>query len=59
MVNEQKLKEAFGKAKEDVEGVKNELAFALKRIAKIEEILNKRVIEEIAKGYNKSSKKKR
>ncbi len=62
MVSERKLKEAFGKAKEDIEGVKNELAFALKRIAKIEEVLTKRAIESISitsHTSRKSSKKKR
>jgi len=62
MVNEEKVKEAFKKAKDDVEGVKNELAFALRRIAKIEEILNKKAIEEIARKFKaprtKSKKKK-
>jgi len=43
-----KVKESFQKAKEDVEGVKNELAFALKRIAKIEELLNKQAIERMS-----------
>lgn len=46
---------SFKKAKEDAEGIKNELAFALRRIAKIEELLNKQEIERIVK----SSKKKR
>jgi hypothetical protein len=36
---------AFGKVKEDTEGIKNEIAFALKRIAKLEEVLTKLAIE--------------
>jgi hypothetical protein len=56
MANEEKIREGFKKAKNDVEGVKNELAFALRRIAKIEEILNKRMIEEIAKKFDKKKK---
>lgn len=45
MASEARLKEAFGKVKEDTEGIKNELAFALKRIAKIEEVLTKQAVE--------------
>jgi len=45
MVNEAHIKNAFGKVKEDTEGIKNELAFALKRIAKLEEVLTKLAIE--------------
>ncbi|MEK6886045.1 MAG: hypothetical protein AABX17_03705 [Nanoarchaeota archaeon] len=45
MVNEERVKNAFGKVKEDTEGIKNELAFALKRIAKLEEVLTKLAIE--------------
>ncbi|MDP1728931.1 MAG: hypothetical protein Q8L27_01870 [archaeon] len=55
MVNEAKLKTAFGKVKEDTEGIKNELAFALRRIAKIEEMLTKQEVL----GNNTTSKKKR
>lgn len=46
---EHTVKESFKRAKDDIEGVKNELAFALKRIAKIEEILNKQAIKGISK----------
>ena len=53
---EKKVKEGFGRVKEDVEGVKNELAFALKRIAKIEENLNKRFIEDLSKKPSKRKK---
>jgi len=62
MVSEAKIKEAFGKVKDDIEGVKNELAFALKRIAKIEDTLNKEAIEkivEISAKRNKRSRKRR
>ena len=54
MVNEARIKQAFGKVKEDTEGIKNELAFALKRIAKIEEILTKQAVE----GINQRARKK-
>jgi len=43
-MDEARIKEAFGKVKEEMEGVKNELAFTLKRIAKIEEILTKQAV---------------
>ena len=56
---EKKVKMSFKKAKDDVEGLKNELAFALKRIAHIEENLNRRAIEEIANRFEKNSKKKK
>jgi hypothetical protein len=46
---EHKIRSSFKKAKEDVEGVKNELAFALRRIAKIEELLNKQALESLGK----------
>ncbi len=52
-----KVKESFKRAKDDVEGVKNELAFTLKRIAKIEEVLTKMAIEGTAiKGFRKRKK---
>ncbi len=38
---EHKIAKSFKKVKEDMEGVKNELAFALKRIAKLENDLLK------------------
>jgi hypothetical protein len=60
MVNERALKNSFRKAKEDVEGVKNELAFALKRIAKIEDLLTRQAIEQTSKRkIKKNSKIKR
>ena len=63
MPSEERIREGFKKAKEDVEGVKNELAFALRRIAKIEEIMTKQAISGISMTeYNptkKSSKKKK
>ena len=46
---ENKVIESFKKVKEDSEGIKNELAFALKRIAKIEEVLNRQALEGIGK----------
>ena len=54
------VRQSFKKAKDDVEGVKNELAFALKRIAKIEELLNRQAIEKLSqtpKTTKKSTKK--
>ena len=48
---------SFRKAKEDAEGIKNELAFALRRIAKIEELLNKQAIDALVKSSKKSKKK--
>jgi hypothetical protein len=66
---EKNVKESFRKAREDAEGIKNELAFALKRIAKIEELLTKQAIRGLANidtietrkvtKYKRSSKKKR
>ena len=54
MANEDRIREAFKKAKDDVEGVKNELAFALKRIAKLEEALTRQAIKDaISKDYKK------
>jgi hypothetical protein len=58
MTNNNVIKESFRRAKEDVEGVKNELAFALKRIAKIEELLNQQAIEKIAQEAFLKSKPK-
>jgi len=57
MVNEKAVKEGFAKVKEDMEGIKNELAFSLRRIAKIEEVLTKMSIMGVARA-KKSSKKK-
>lgn len=57
MINERALKHSFKRAKEDVEGVKNELAFALRRIAKIEELLTKQAIEAVSRPVKKSKKK--
>jgi hypothetical protein len=62
---EDNVKTSFQKAKEDMEGIKNELAFALRRIAKIEEVFNRQALREISDSFNtkspskKSSKKKR
>ena len=47
------IKTSFRKAREDIEGVKNELAFALRRIAKIEEVMNRQAIEDIVKRKKK------
>jgi uncharacterized protein YwgA len=51
----EKVQESFKKAKEDAEGIKNELAFMVKRVAKIEEVLNKLAIN----GQLDSKKKKK
>ena len=42
---EHKVKISFKKAKEDAEGIKNEVAFLVKRIARIEEVLNKMAVQ--------------
>jgi hypothetical protein len=56
---EENIITSFKKAKEDAEGIKNELAFALRRIAKIEEVLNRQALEKISNGFkNKKSAKK-
>ena len=47
-MNEETIKISFRKAREDMEGVKDELAFALRRIAKIEELLNRQALEDIS-----------
>jgi len=57
MLNERTIKRSFKKAKDDVEGVKNELAFALRRIAKIEEMLNKKAIEAVSTRATSKKKK--
>ncbi len=59
MIHEGKVKEGFKKAKEDMEGVKNELAFALRRIAKIEEAINRQMIQEISKSFKRKMSKKK
>ncbi len=56
MVSEERVKAGFQRVKEDMEGMKNELAFALRRVAKIEEILTKMAIQ---KAIARSSKKKK
>lgn len=53
-----KVKESFKRAKDDVEGVKNELAFALKRIARIEELLTKQAIQNISQSARTSKVRK-
>lgn len=58
MANEERLKQAFAKVKEDTEGIKNELAFALKRIAKLEDLITKKAVESISKPKRKSKKRK-
>lgn len=57
MANEERIKKAFARVKEDTEGIKNELAFALKRIAKLEDLITKNAVESIAR--KKSSRKKK
>jgi hypothetical protein len=56
MVNEEKIKIGFAKVKEDTEGIKNELAFALKRIAKIEELLTKQAVENVSSKNKRKAK---
>lgn len=57
MANEEKLKQAFGKVKEDIEGLKDSLAFALKRISKIESAINEKAIEDIVRNAKAEDKK--
>jgi len=54
---EQNLKESFKKVKEDVEGVKDELAFAMKRISHMETMLSRKAIREVSKGRSRKKKK--
>jgi hypothetical protein len=58
MVSEKIIKESFGKVKEDVEGIKNELAFALKRIAKIESTFFEDSLDSLKKNPKKRKTKK-
>ena len=58
MAHEERIKNAFAKVKEDTEGIKNELAFALKRIAKLEDALTKTAVESMYDMTNAKSKKK-
>jgi len=55
---EQNLKESFKKVKEDIEGVKDELAFAMKRISHMETMLSRKAISEVSKSGKKKGKKK-
>ena len=57
-MDEEKLKHAFGKVKEDMEGLKNEIAFLVKRIAKIEDTMNKQALQDIKKEISKGKKGK-
>jgi hypothetical protein len=50
---EHKVVKSFKKVKEDTEGIKNELAFALKRIAKLEDLLTKQAISGIVNRERK------
>lgn len=58
-MNEERLKHAFSMVKEDIEGIKNELAFLVKRIAKIEENLNRQALQEIKKEISRRKRKKK
>ena len=57
-MDEERLTQAFAKVKEDMEGLKNEIAFLLKRIAKIEETLNRQALQDIKDEISKRKKKK-
>ncbi len=60
MSPEDRVKLAFSKVKEDVEGVKDELAFALRRLAKLESIVIKQEIDKpFCEDSGKSKKKKK
>jgi hypothetical protein len=54
---EKKVQESFKKAKDDAEGIKNEIAFLARRIAKIEESMIRKTVEENSKK-RKAKKKK-
>jgi hypothetical protein len=56
MSSERRLKEAFSKVKEDMETMKNEVAFLVKRIAKIEESMHKSSLELIKKEVGRMKK---
>jgi len=56
---EDNVKLSFQKTKEDAEGIKDELAFALKRIAHLENLLNQRELIEVSSELKKSKKKKK
>lgn len=53
------VRNAFSKVKEDIEGLKNELAFTLRRIAQLENNLIKRDISAAISKSNSSVKKKK
>ena len=55
---EENLKASFAKVKEDVEGVKDELAFAMKRISHMETMINRKAIREMSKPGKKKGKKR-
>lgn len=59
MASDEKIKQAFGKVKEDVEGVKDEMAFVLKRVANIESLLIKRQIQGQSSSEKRSKKRKK
>jgi len=44
IMSEKEIKASFKRVKEDMEGLKNEVAFALKRIAQLENMLIKKSI---------------
>jgi len=55
---EENLKASFAKVKEEIEGVKDELAFAMKRISHVETMLSRKAIEDISKSGKKKGKKR-
>jgi len=55
---EENLKASFAKVKEDVEGVKDELAFAMKRISHMETMLSRKAIQEVSRSGSTKKKKK-
>ncbi len=59
MADEQRLKAAFQRVREDMEGVKDELAFALKRIARIEASINQKVISDIVGNASRQRAQRR
>lgn len=59
MISEKAIKQGFQKVREDIESMKNEVAFAIKRIAKLESFLIEKSIARRVNKRKKPSKKKK
>jgi len=55
---EENLKASFAKVKEEIEGVKDELAFAMKRISHVETMLSRKAIKEMSQPEERKRKKR-